>query len=328
MVFDSLLLFYVAVFVCVLLLAEGIYYLIADRRSIQERRTINRRMQLISEGADLSVVLSKLRRKSPNELAGNAAALMSLAPVKKLEDILTGSGLSISTSRFLTYQALGFIFGYAFLFAVLKFSLFLALLLALLLAIVLPIYYVVSVRRKRNNHMGEQLPDVLDMIVRSLRAGHPISTAIKIVAQETPDPLGSEFGIVFDEMSFGLDLEQALRNMSERVQFDDMRFVIVSVQMQARTGGNLAEVLSALARLIRERQRFRLRVMTLSAEGRFSAKILAALPLVFVGLISLMSPNYFDAVSDNPTMATIIKLSIGMTAVGFYLMRRVVNFRI
>jgi tight adherence protein B len=191
-----------------------------------------------------------------------------------------------------------------------------------------PIFWVAHLGRRRLGRLEDQLPDALDMIVRSLRAGHPIATAINLVAREMPDPIGSEFGLVADEMAFGLDLQSALENMSGRIDFQDLRFMVMTIKMQAVTGGNLAEVLGSLARLIRERHRLHLKVLALSSEGRFSVKILVSLPFGFFSLISLITPKYYGAMLAEPVLIRVVEIGVAMLAIGIYLMRRVVNFRV
>jgi tight adherence protein B len=324
---DPLLIAYVAVFVCVLLFVEGVYYLLVDNRTGIQQRNINRRMQWLAEGVERSTVLSRLRRKPPEELSGLSAKLLSFSLVRRIEGLLARAGLALELHRFVAYVAIAFLclFSLLIVFGV---PAGLAVVFAAAIAVAVPIFWVAHLGRRRLGRLEDQLPDALDMIVRSLRAGHPIATAINLVAREMPDPIGSEFGLVADEMAFGLDLQSALENMSARIDFQDLRFMVMAIKMQAITGGNLAEVLGSLARLIRERHRLHLKVSALSAEGRFSAKILASLPFGFFGLILLLSPKYYSAIRTEPVLMHVMELGLAMLVIGIYLMRRVVNFRV
>jgi tight adherence protein B len=324
---DPLLIAYVAVFVCVLLFVEGVYYLLVDNRTGIQQRNINRRMQWLAEGVERSAVLSRLRRKPPEELSGLSAKLLSFTVVRRVEGLLARAGLALELHRFVAYVAIAFLCLFS-IFIVLGVPAGLAVVSAAAIAIAVPLFIVARKGRQRMARMEDQLPDALDMIVRSLRAGHPIATAINLVAREMPDPIGSEFGLVADEMAFGLDLQSALENMSGRIDFQDLRFMVMTIKMQAITGGNLAEVLGSLARLIRERHRLHLKVLALSSEGRFSVKILVSLPFGFFSLISLITPKYYGAMLAEPVLIRVVEIGVAMLAIGIYLMRRVVNFRV
>jgi tight adherence protein B len=164
------------------------------------------------------------------------------------------------------------------------------------------------------------------MIVRSLRAGHPASVAIGLVSREMPDPLGTEFGIVADEITFGLSMEQAVRKLSERVGFDGVQLLSVSLSIQSKTGGNLTEILANLASVLRERQKLRLKVKALSAEGRVSAWIISVFPIVMLSILMLVAPSYYGKVWHSP-LITPVFVSFGIWALlGDYIMYRMVTF--
>jgi tight adherence protein B len=324
---DPLLIAYVAVFVCVLLFVEGVYYLLVDNRAGTQQRNINRRMQWLAEGVERSTVLSRLRRKNPEELSGLSAKLLSFSVIRRVEGLLARAGMALELHRFVAYLAIAFLCLFSVL-NVIGVPVWLGIFVAAVSAIAVPIFWLARKGRRRMGRLEDQLPDALDMIVRSLRAGHPIATAINLVAREMPDPIGSEFGLVADEMAFGLDLQSALENMSGRIDFQDLRFMVMTIKMQAITGGNLAEVLGSLARLIRERHRLHLKVLALSSEGRFSVKILVSLPFGFFSLISLITPKYYGAMLAEPVLMRVVEIGVAMLAIGIYLMRRVVNFRV
>jgi tight adherence protein B len=173
---------------------------------------------------------------------------------------------------------------------------------------------------------ARQLPDALDMIVRSLRAGHPASVAIGLVGREMPDPLGTEFGIVADEVTFGLSIEQAARKLSERVGFEGLRLLSVSLSIQSKTGGNLTDILANLSKVLRERQKLRLKIRALSAEGRFSAWVISLFPIVMFAILALVAPSYYGKVWGNPLIFPVFTIFGVWALLGDLIMYRMVNF--
>ena len=155
-------------------------------------------------------------------------------------------------------------------------------------------------RSRRQKAFGAQFPDALDMIVRSLRAGHPTPIALTMVAREMQDPIGSEFGIVVDEITYGADLETALRNLYFRIGQDDLPLFVTAVAIQGSTGGNLGEILENLSAVIRQRFKMRRKIRALAAEGRASALILSSLPIAMFLIIQIVSPDFYASVWDIP----------------------------
>jgi tight adherence protein B len=196
----------------------------------------------------------------------------------------------------------------------------------ILVAVALPLLLLRRSRNRRIAKFAAQLPDALDMIVRSLRAGHPTTVAVGLVAREMADPLGTEFGIMADEITFGLSLEQAARKLSERVGFDGLHLLSVSLSIQSKTGGNLTEILANLSRTLRERFRLRLKIRALSAEGRWSAIMLSAFPLVMFGILQLIARNYYGSIWGNPLILPAFTIFGVWALIGDYIMYRMVNF--
>lgn len=327
---DLTTLVYVVVFIGVLLLVEGIYYLATDLRG-GDRRNINRRLRMMADGLDSATVLSRLRRKPVNAPEGLRARLTELPVLKFIEKLLTEAGLTITIVQFLLRVGIGYAAAIALLVVVnfirpLPFGL--ALIIVTLGAAAGPILVLRRMAHRRMGKLEKQLPDALDMLVRSLRAGHPISSSIQLVARETGDPIGTEFGLAFDEMTYGRDLQEALENMARRIPLADMSYVVVAIKLQAISGGNLAEVLGNLARLVRERQRLRLKILALSAEGRFSTKILSALPFGILAVVSIGNPRYYGAVLNDPALMYIMGGALVALLIAIMLMRKIVNFQV
>lgn len=165
-----------------------------------------------------------------------------------------------------------------------------------LLMILLPWKILQSKRKKRHKLFGEQLPEALDLITRGLQAGHPVPIAFAMVAEEMADPIGTEFGILSDEITYGASIIKAMQNLYERVGHDDLPLFVTGVSIQSTTGGSLREILDGLAKVIRDRAKLRRKVHAISTEGRMSAYILSAVPFLMAGSLLLMSPDYYAEV--------------------------------
>jgi tight adherence protein B len=190
------------------------------------------------------------------------------------------------------------------------------------------LFYLRTLKSSRKKRFAEGFPDALDIIVRSLRVGHPVSVSLSLAAQQIPDPIGSEFGIVVDEVTYGLELGEALANMSERVGVEDFQYFVVAISIQSETGGNLAEVLGSLAAVIRSRFRMFKKVQALAAEGKFSAQCLSVLPPAFGIFTFAINPEYYLNVSSEPLFWKIGVLAITLQLVGIFAMYKMINFRV
>jgi len=204
----------------------------------------------------------------------------------------------------------------------------LCLLVAIALGAVLPIVVLLAMRSRRLRKLEEQLPEAIDVMVRSLRAGHPLSVAISLVSREMPDPIGSEFGMVCDEMTYGMDLATALTNLRARVEQSDLGLLVVAITIQSKTGGNLAELLGNLARMVRERARVRRKITALSAEGRYSAIALSIVPIAVYLVVNTMAPRYYAEVRDDAAFMPAYYVGLTLWVIGVAVMRRMVNFKI
>ncbi len=189
----------------------------------------------------------------------------------------------------------------------------------------LPFLYVLMKKKKRMAKFEKQLPDALGLIARALQAGHAFTSAMKFASEEFDDPLGPEFDETLDEINFGLSVPDALKNLSRRVDCPDLKFFVVSVILQRETGGSLAEIIEGLASLIRERFKFRGKVRTLTAEGRMTAIVLVAIPiLMFIGLYMINRP-YVQVLLDDPIGNALLAGAAVMMVVGTLIIRRIIN---
>jgi tight adherence protein B len=195
-------------------------------------------------------------------------------------------------------------------------------------AIVLPYLVLRMLRARRQKKFGAQFPDALDIIVRSLRAGHPVPIAIAMVGREMPDPIGSEFGMVSDEITYGADIETAMRNLYGRIGSDDLPLFVTAVAIQGSTGGNLGEILENLSGVIRQRFKMRRKIRALAAEGRASAMILSALPIGMFLVIQVITPEFYSSVWQEHLTKVMLFSAGGWMSIGNLIMFKMVNFKI
>jgi len=322
MYFDFTTILYGAVFIGTLLLVEGVYYLIRDMRE-GPQQALNRRMRMIAAGTDTRTTLRKLRRDTRDPISRMLATL-----VPSTDKLILHAGLTMSLGRLLAIMAVLWVIVFAIFEVMTPTPTPVNVLLASALGCGLPYFYLWRKKLARLAAFGEQLPDSLDLIVRGLRAGHPVSSALSLVAKEMPDPIGSEFGIVVDEMTYGLDLPEALRNLSNRVPHEDLHFLVVTIQIQYMVGGNLAEVLANLSTVIRDRYQMYAKIRAVTAEGRVSAIIIGVLPMVFASLMMLINPEFFLNVHEDPLFWPLIAAGGCLMVMGQIVIYKMVNFKV
>ena len=321
MLFDSNILLYGAVFVGVLLLVEGAYYLLRDWR-VAPANAVNRRLRLLA-GNDRRTVLRRLRRDDQNP----ASRLLTLV-VPAAERLLIESGSTSTLSRLASIMAAIAVWTFLPLHYLLFLPLVQSVLIAVALALGLPLASLLIRRRKRLRRFGEQLPDAIDVLVRSLRAGHPVSGAMSLVAEEMPDPVGTEFGLCVDEMTYGLSIEHALANVASRVPHSDLKFLVIAIQIQHSSGGDLAEILGNLATVIRDRSRMYAKINAVSAEGKLAAKVIGALPFLVFGALNVLAPSFFGAVYSDALFAPLISIAFILWVFGIVIFMKMVRIRV
>jgi tight adherence protein B len=190
----------------------------------------------------------------------------------------------------------------------------------------IPYFWVVRRRRSRINRYEELLPEAIDLIVNALRSGFSLEASLNLVAQELPDPIGTEFAMTFEEQNLGLDLGQAFENLNRRVPCQDQIIMTTAIIIQKRTGGNLTEVLGKIAQMIRERFMLRREIRILTVQGRLSGMVLAVLPIVMVIVLSLINPGYMQVLIRDPVGPYFIGGAIVLQIIGFVVIRRIVRF--
>ena len=283
---------YGLVFLAIFLLFEGAY-LAMFGKSVRSDSKYNRRLRMLKGGMTNKDTMEQLRK----EMDIHSAAL-EIPVYSILAKQLRRAGMAVAPARIMMI-----IFG-AFLisFMGLTFGTSSSPTFKLLLSVVLShggIYFWVSSKaNKRKAMMEEQLPDSIELMVRSLRVGHPFSSAFRVAAEETPDPLGTEYGIAVDEIAYGRDIGESLNEMAERLEIPDMRFLAVAVAIQQQSGGNLADVLAGLAKVIRDRFRLFRKVKAITAEAQWSGNFLSGFPIFALIGVNIIQPGYFDPVME------------------------------
>lgn len=312
------------VFVAVLLALEALYLVWRSRRGVAARR-LRQRLDALAKAHDAGPVgLHRQRKLSDVSSLGRVLEKVPLA--LRLERFLGQSGLRWTVSGLgLSSLAAGMaVLGLA---TVVALPLPTACLLALVLA-ALPWAWVARARHRRLARFQQQLPEALELIVRALRAGYSLPLAIKLLADEMPDPISGEFGIVHEQVNFGVSMQQALLGLCERVPITDLRFLVVSILIQRQSGGNLTEILSNLARLIRERFKLHGRIKVLSSEGRMSAWTLGLLPPGIGAVLNLANPEFMSRLWTDPLGVAILQSMLFMTFLGAMVMVWIVKIRV
>jgi tight adherence protein B len=286
------------------------------------RSQINRRLALSKDKNDRESVLLELRRERGLTSGGNYQ--LGLIAFNRL---ILQSGLTIGISRF--FIIVGTVSIVAFgLTMVFRGDIVEALGVLLFSSTLMPFLALRFLRSRRQKKFAAQFPDSLDIIVRSLRAGHPVPIAVNMVGREMGDPIGSEFGIVTDEVTYGADMEGAMRNLYARIGSEDLPLFVTAVAIQGSTGGNLGEILGNLSGVIRDRFKMRRKIRALAAEGRASAMILSALPIGMFVVIQFIAPDFYGAVwHEHLTKVLLTGASVWML-MGNFIMFKMVNFKI
>ena len=323
--FDSMFLFFgVAVFVAVVLGLEGSFMWWKERHGPEIKR-MEQRLRAASAGGHAIEQLSILKQRTLSSSEGLQRLLLALPRVQSLDKVLIQSGLKLSVADLL---GLSLLLGLAGLLG----SLFLGrgLVVGIGLALVfgsLPMLHVMRAKGKRLAKIESQLPDAIDLMGRAMRAGHAFPTALKMVGDEMAEPIGSEFRTLFDEVNYGVTLEDALLNLLSRVPSTDLQYFVVALLIQRETGGNLAELLDNISAIVRSRIKLMGEVRTLSAEGKLSAWILGLLPFGAALMINIVNPGFMTVLWTDPAGLKLVYGAVLMMLFGVWWMTRIVKIR-
>jgi tight adherence protein B len=318
--FDLIYVIYLFVALAAGLLVEGVYLLFFNTRSY--RKNVNRRLKLLDKQVDRERVLVQLRRERGLSMTGDYRL-----PLVALNRLILQSGLKLGIGTFAIYLVVLALFAFG-LVMITREDLLQASGAALFCCTLLPLLVLKFKRSRRQKKFGAQFADALDIIVRSLRAGHPVPISITMVAREMADPIGSEFGVVADEITYGADLETGMRNLYFRIGQDDLPLFVTAVAIQSSTGGNLGEILENLSAVIRQRFKMRRKIRALASEGRASAMILSSLPILMFLVIQIITPDFYASVWNEDLTKICLAGAASWMGIGNFIMYRMVNFRI
>lgn len=285
---------YILIFVAVLLLVEGIYLTVFGK-SISLNNRMSRRLALLEKNHNREQVLEQLRKEMSQHLKSNGIPLYSILAAKAQK-----ANIAFSPKALVGLMGVLAVFSYFGLTVGTSAETPVRIMVAIAMGIGGIYVWVNGKAKKRMALLEEQLPDAVELMVRSLRVGHPFSSAIGIVAKEVPDPLGTEFGVIADEAAYGRDVAEALKAFAERMDSQDLRFLAVAVTIQQQSGGNLAEILAGLAKVIRARFKLFRRVKAITAEAKWSGMFLSGFPIAALVMISVLKPDYYDGVKESP----------------------------
>ena len=287
-----------------------------------QKRKVNARLKIADRVDGVSALVMELRKQRGLNASGERGKRL-----RWLSDLIVASGVAYNPKKWALYAVAAALVGGMAAFVATKNPL-LGLAAALPIGAFGPIMYLKYMAGKRAKALGFQLPQALEIIVRSLEAGHPVPTAIALVGREMSDPVGSEFGMAADEISYGDTMEQAIERMAERCQHPDVDLFAATVRLQASTGGNLTGLLKLNANTVRERHKMRLKIKAASSEGRASALILTSAPFVAMGFIMISSPHFYGDVIHEP----VVKYGLGVVGVWMFIgnmvMRRMIDLRL
>lgn len=315
----------VMVLVAVLLLLQAGYMLWRSHRRPAARR-IEKRLHLLAAASDKTRQAQLLKERMLSEVPLLSRWLLRMPRLQGLDQLLVQAGLDWTVSRLLLGCALLGLAGLALPWLVLGQPFALAIAFGLL-AGVLPFLYAAYRKAERLERLEKQLPDALDLVVRALRAGHSFSSALNMIGEEMAEPVAGEFRAVHDEISFGVSMQQALTNLTVRIQSTDLRYFVVAVLIQRDSGGNLTELLTNLSQLMRERLKLAAKVRVMSTEGRLSAWILGLMPFVLGSLMYWANPAFMMPLWTDPIGQSMLKYLLVMMFFGALIMRQVIKIR-
>lgn len=315
-------LIYLAIFGGILLFVEALYLMVFGR-SIRLGSRMNRRLEMLDANANRTEVIERLRKEATQHTKSTAIPFYSLlaekaekgkiafSPVMLILVMVLLAAVSFLAMTLLTGAPLAVRGG-----------------VSATMGVGAVWFWVSGKAKKRMSLIEEQLPDSIDLIVRGLRVGHPFVHALAAAAREIPDPLGTELGLIADEAAYGRDMGEALLAFAERMDMQDLRFLAVAVTIQAQSGGNLAEILDGLSKVVRARFKLFRRVRAITAEAKWSGMFLSAFPIVAMLMISIIKPDYYDDVKETALFIPTALVVVAFLVINVLYMRKMVNIQV
>src|SRR6056297_157848 len=315
-------LIYIGIFVGVVMLVNGVY-LAAFGKTISLNARVNRRMAMLEKGTSREDVLAKLRKEMDQHKGSVRLPLYSL-----IADKAQKANIAFTPGQLMMVMVGMTVVAFLLLTILTGASFPIRLLVSVGMGVGGIYFWVNSKAKKRMAMLDEQLPDAVELMVRSLRVGHPFISAINTVAKEISDPLASELGVIADEAAYGRDVAESIRAMAERLDSQDLRFLAVSVGIQQVSGGNLAQILQGLSLVIRARFKLFRKVKAITAEAKWSGTFLSIFPLLALVGINVMQPDYYDEVMQSPVFIPACAVVGVMLFLNMVFMRMLVNIKV
>jgi tight adherence protein B len=318
--------FTVFLFAAVILMIEGAWLWWSGAHGSGARR-IAKRLRMMAARADGgSERIDILKRRTYSRNPALEKQLRRVARLASLDRLLLQAGVRCSVAQFLACTLLMLAIG--LLLPQMAGMPLVPALGTLALAGALPLTLLMRTRRARLRKLEEQLPEAADFLGRALRAGHSFANVMQMVGEEMPEPIAGEFKFSYEEINYGVPMNEALHNLALRVPLTDLRYLVIAVLIQRESGGNLAEVFGNISRLIRARLKLLAQVRVMSAEGRMSAWILGLLPLGVVVLMSVANPGYVRVLWTDPIGISLVWYALAVAAVGVLWMRKLIRIRV
>jgi len=313
------------IFFAIVFLIEGVGLVFRVIHDTESRR-LNTRLKNLSSMTYENQAVDIVRKKSLSEIPWLNKLLLNAPLMNRLHLLLQQANVKYSLGFFILLSLLLATFG--FYSGSLIFKSHMVMIPVALFLGSCPFFYIYRKKKKRMQRFEQQLPDAVEMLSRSLRAGHSLSSGMKIISLEFAEPLGTEFKRTIDEINFGINVEEVLGNLSRRIDCPDIRFFVVATILQRETGGDLAEILDNIGHIIRERFKLRGRVRALSAEGRISAYILFALPFVFAFVIYFINPEYIKTLATDPIGKILVFSAMIWMFIGAIILKIIINIQV
>jgi tight adherence protein B len=313
-------------FLVVVVLFLGIWVFAGEERAQEQVRKRMSAVHKAEKRGDVNIGLKLVRDEMMSSVPLLHRLMMQWAWSTKLQDCLVQAGMTTRPGKIVlmsgvlgigTYIVAGFFIRQFFL--VIPIAIF---------AASIPILVVLFKRRRRMRKFEETFPEALDLLGRAVRAGHAFTTGLEMISKECAEPLAGEFRTAFEEQNFGLPLRDALLNLSERVPIIDVRFFVTALMIQKETGGNLAEILDGLARVIRDRFRIYRDVQVRTAQGRLTAGILIALPIAMMGILSIINPKYIGVLFTDPQGPYMLGIAAVLQVIGSMILWKIIHFEV
>ena len=315
-------LIYILIFVAVLFLVEGVYLTVFGK-SISLNSRMSRRLALLEKNHNREEVLEQLRKEMTQHMTSRGIPLYSMLATKAQK-----ANIAFSPKQLILMMGVLSVFSYFGLTIGTEAGAPIRVLVAIAMGVGGIYVWVNNKAKKRMSLLEEQLPDAVELMVRSLRVGHPFSAAVAIVSKEVADPLGTEFGLIADEATYGRDISESLRAFANRMDNQDLHFLAVAVSIQQQSGGNLAEILDGLAKVIRARFKLFRRVRAITAEAKWSGMFLSGFPIAALLMIQMLKPDYYDGVKETDMF---VPAALGVAAflvVNVIFMKIMVNIKV